>query len=328
MKANKSALSKSVVPNKRYGHHHLSVLHTQYTIDFPDPPCSYPTFCRLWPSNVIKPTSANFSSCHCTSCENSASLERCLKKHNLITSDVDLFEAIKVKEEGCSEQMQTLMEEVAKCKNSDRKEEVVVYSVWEKVEKEIHEDEDTFDKENARKRANNKVDRKIQKSIKVEKLAEMCEQQFTELEAHLHRNKVIKQKIQAEKEKIMGDVTGRSAMCWVDWSQSLEMHQVREVQSAWFGVGNLSLQSGYLFHNTHSRGFGSFAKDSDKKVNVEQQTTTCDRLLLRRRASLRPILTALLEEGVTEVTFVSDSPVNQYRCVIHIHQILCAILNR
>merc|ERR1719319_634838 len=124
---------------------------------------------------------------------------------------------------------------------------------------------------------------------------------FIDLKKHLDRSHLMKTTIAAKKVEILDDITEKSGLVWIDWSEGLVLRQNRETQSAWFGASTLSLQSGYIFRRNNSQGFGSFCEGSDHKAEAIW-------------ASLRPLLQQLLEEGVVNFAFVSDSPINQYRC--------------
>ena len=69
MKAN---AFKGDKPSLRTAIHHLTVLHFTFNVDHPIHQCSYTTFCRHWPANIIKPTLRDYTSCHCQTCENSS----------------------------------------------------------------------------------------------------------------------------------------------------------------------------------------------------------------------------------------------------------------
>lgn len=265
MRANKSVFSQSKIPNKRFSHHHLTVLHTQYEIDNPDFPVSYSGFCKHWPSYIIKPKASDFTSCHCQICDNAGSKCASLQSAGLLDDGLEVFEAIKMAEEGDSEFWDNLNVKLAEIKTGPKKANKIIFSQWEKVEKQVGEERSNFNKENGRK-GKNTVDKKLLKSSRVDHLVEKCQKDFAELRDHLHRSKTIKIEIAKEKEKVLNDSTGKTALVWVDWSQSLEMHQVEEVQSAFFGCASISLQSGYIFHNSYSAGFGSFSECKGHKV--------------------------------------------------------------
>ena len=99
MKANHSEISNKKVPNKRFAIHYLTVLHDQFNIDHPSLACSYSTFAQLWPSFVIKPRPGDFSSCHCTTCENNSLLMAALVKWELAEESQDVFMAIKMEKD-------------------------------------------------------------------------------------------------------------------------------------------------------------------------------------------------------------------------------------
>ena len=267
MKANHSELSNKKVPNKRFAIHYLTVLHDQFNIDHPSLACSYSTFAQLWPSFVIKPRPGDFSSCHCTTCENNSLLMAALVKWELAEESQDVFLALKMERDENTEAWEELEATLEGVLVGERKDEIVTCVQWEMVTKEVTEAEDTFIKENGKKRAAKKEQKKRVKSIKVKDLAKLCQEGFKDLKEHLHRNVVIKKSIAEHKEQVLQDESGTSALVWVDWSEGLVLRQNREVQSAWFGASSLSLQSGFIFRKNRSQGFGSFSEGADHKVH-------------------------------------------------------------
>ena len=268
MKANQSEISNNKVPDKRFAIHYLTVLHDQFNIDHPSLACSYSAFAQLWPSFVIKPRPGDFSSCHCTTCENNSLLMAALVKWKLADESQDVFIAIKMEKEGNIEAWEELEATLEGVLVGERKDEIVTCVQWEMVTKEVTEAEDTFNKENGKKRAAKKEQKKRVKSIKVKDLAKLCQEGFKDLREHLHRNVVMKTSIAEHKNRILQDETGTSALVWVDWSEGLVLRQNREVQSAWFGASSLSLQSGFIFRKNRSQGFGSFSEGADHKVQI------------------------------------------------------------
>ena len=151
MKANKSEISSKKTPNKRFALHYLTVLHDQFNLDYPHLQCSYSTFSRIWPNFIIKPGPGDFSSCHCTTCENNSLLMASLLKLNLAEESQDVFIAIKMFEEGDAETWEELLKTLENIELCDRKDELVTYVQWEMVVKEVLEDEDNYNKENGKK---------------------------------------------------------------------------------------------------------------------------------------------------------------------------------
>jgi hypothetical protein len=162
-------------PDVRFAIHHLTVLHDQYLIDHPDHHCSYRTFVRWWPTNIVKPDLKSRRTCHCRACENSAMKMDSLKKHEVISISSNIFLALKIEREGEPDLLDTLMDDIKMMKAGPRKEEIVTYSKWEEVEKEIGEEARRMRIEKGIKRVNKKVPVKIPKTVKVASLAAKCD---------------------------------------------------------------------------------------------------------------------------------------------------------
>ena len=287
-------------PDTRFAIHYLTVLHIQYQVDYPEDKVSYRTFCRWWPSNIVKPDLKSRTTCHCRPCENSAMKLDALKKFGLISKSSNIFLALKMERDGDPELLETLLEELKLVKGSDRKEEIVTYSVWEDVEKEMGEEERSVRNGKGIKSGKKKVPEKRTKSIKVINLVSKCEIEFSELKDHLIRNNVIKIAIGEKRKEVINDVEAKSALLQVDWSENLTVVPSREIQTAFFERKSFSLHSGYAYMYNRSFGFGALAEGSNHKAEAII-------------AALNPVLEELLQRGVQSFTFVSDSPVSQYR---------------
>ena len=314
MKAN---TAKGDKPSLRTAIHHLTVLHFTFNVDNPEHQCSYTTFCRHWPANIIKPTLRDYTSCHCQTCENSSMMMGSLVKHNIAPASHDIFLALKQFREEAPELKESLLELIRAAKEGPRKEEKVTFSCWEKVEKEICADEDKFKKENAVKKQAKKELEKRLKQASVKKLTELAEVQFKELDEHLTRVFLIKTQIKQLLDKVMRDTSGKSAGVWVDWSENPAIRQDREVQSAFFNKRTFSLHTTYIMHNSRAFGVGSLGEGSDHKVPFTAKTPYITIICLLQAeaimAVLRPILQQLLDQGVLDFIFVSDSTGAQYR---------------
>ena len=296
----KSHQITSVKPDLRFAIHHLTVLHDQYQIDNPDDNVSYRTFCRWWPSNIIKPDLNSRTTCHCRPCENASMKLDALIRGNLLPKSSNVFLALKMEREGDSEMLNVLLDELAAAEDSERKNELITYSVWEDIEKEIGEDESTFRAEKGLKSRKKKVPEKRTKSIQIKKLTQKSREDFSQLKEHLHRNSVIKKFIGEKKKQVLEDNSMTSALLHVDWSENLTIVPVREIQSAFFERKSFSLHSGYAYLRNRSFGFGALGEGCDHRAEAII-------------AALNPVLEKLLHEGVKNFVFVSDSPVSQYR---------------
>ena len=267
MKAQTSSiLDKKEGPAKRFALHHLTVLHSVFQIEFPENQCSYSTFALYWPSYIKKPNMSDFTSCHCESCENSSMKMDAIIKYKVVPSSMDIFAAIKQEEEGDSDVIEELFKAIEDARKGERKNEVVTYAVWEKVQKEVSEETQEFYVKNGVKRTAKKEPMKRLKSAKLSKLMEKTLDEFKALQKHLHRSRTVKIKIKCRRDEVLQDDSGRSVQIYVDLSEGLVLRQYRETQQAFFGKKGISLQTGYVYHRLRSFGFGSFAKGSDHKV--------------------------------------------------------------
>ena len=87
------------------------------------------------------------------------------------------------------------------------------------------------------------------------------------MKEHLRRNRTLKKEIKRRCDEILMDPSGQSAQIFIDWSDCLVLRQQRETQAAFFSSKGISLrQTGYVYMNSRSFGFGSFCEGSDHKV--------------------------------------------------------------
>ena len=267
MKAQNSSLSKkSEAPSKRSTMHHLTVLHSLYNIENPESTCSYSSFINYWPSYISKPNLNEFTSCHCEVCENSSMISDALIKHKVVPASMDIFSALKLEEEGDGDVLKELSETLEETREGSRKDEIVTFTVWEKVQREVTEEQDDFNVNNGVKRRAKKEPMKRLKSAKICTLCDKALGNFRELKEHLRRNRTLKTEIKRRRDAILTDPSGQSAQIFIDWSDGLVLRQQRETQAAFFASKGISLQTGYVYTNSRSFGFGSFCEGSDHKV--------------------------------------------------------------
>ena len=265
-KANKPEGSKE--PDRRSALHHLSVLHYSYLMDHPENQCSYTSFCRNWPSNVIKPSLSDYTSCHCIYCENASMIMASLVTNNIVPETHNVFLALKQDQEDVPDLKASLINMLEAVKEGPRKEEKVTFKTWEKIEKETTEDDIDFRKTNAVKSKSKKVLEKRMKVASVLRLSELAKSTFKELEEHLNRVFQIKTFVNQKMQDIAQDKSGEVAAANVDWNENIEIRQDREIQSAYFDKKTFSLHTTYVTHNSRSFGVGSLGEGSDHKVCI------------------------------------------------------------
>ena len=281
MKAHQSGLNKkSTAPAMRTCNHHLTVLHSLFCIEHPDFKCSYSAFTLYWPSFVSKPNLNEFTSCHCEICENSGMKMEVLVKLKVVPDSMEIFAALKLEEEGDPEVLQELFKALEDVSMGPRKEEIVTWVAWEKVTKEVSKEQEEFDEQNGAKRKGKKEPQKRLKSTKLSTLIDLSLKEFKILKDHLHRHRVIQTEIRKRREDVLNDPTGKSCQIYLDWSDGLVLRQVRDTQGAFFASSGISLQTGYLYHNIRSFGFGSFCEGSDHKVCILFDVSLCVCLLI------------------------------------------------
>jgi hypothetical protein len=255
-------------PSVRYANHYRTVLYETFLADHPDQDCSYSTFCRYWPTYVVKPRLEDRGTCHCRECENAEMKMVGLKANKLISSQFDVFKALHNEREGDPDMIEHLKEEVENLKTGDRKKEIVTYRVWEDVEQHVEVEESVMRAQKGLRKKSNKAPEKRSKVATVTQLAERSLIQFSTLQAHLKRNHVIKQRIKERREDVMRDESGIKAMLHVDWSENGKVQVAREIQSAYFFRKSFSIHSGYYYLYNYSSGFAWLCEGSDHKVFV------------------------------------------------------------
>ena len=267
MKAQNSSLSKkSEAPSKRSTMHHLTVRHSLYNIENPESTCSYSSFINYWPRYISKPNLNEFTSCHCEVCENSSMISDALIKHKVVPACMDIFSALKQEEEEDGDVLEELCRTLEEAREGSRKDEMVTFTAWEKVQREVTEEKDDFNLNNGVKRAAKKEPMKRLKSAKLCTLCEKALKSFKVLKEHLTRNRILKTEIKRRRDAILTDPSGQSAQIFIDWSDGLVLRQQRETQAAFFASKGISLQTGYVYTNSRSFSFGSFSEGSDHKV--------------------------------------------------------------
>ena len=226
MKAQNSSLSKkSEAPSKRSTMHHLTVLHSLFNIENPESTCSYASFVNYWPSYISKPSLNEFTSCHCEVCENCSMISDALIKHKVVPSSMDIFSALKQEEEGDEDVLKELCQTLEETVEGSRKDEVVTFTAWEKVQREVTEEQDDFNLNNGVKRKAKKEPMKRLKSAKLCTLCDKALRSFKELKEHLQRNRTLKKEIKRRRDEILMDPSGQSAQIFIDWSDGLVLRQ-------------------------------------------------------------------------------------------------------
>ena len=101
----------------------MKTLHTQFISDCEEA-CSYSTFCRYVPANVIKPKATDWGTCLCQTCLNP---ELKLEALAIIAKD----DTLKLKENQDENQVDTIIQKASKVKISANTS--VTFTVWRKV---------------------------------------------------------------------------------------------------------------------------------------------------------------------------------------------------
>jgi hypothetical protein len=210
----KACPSDASKPARRFAFHYRSVLHEAFMSEHPETPCSYSTFCQLWPSYVQRPNLADRGSCKCEVCENSEMLQEALKRNGLMLKEDDIFRSLKLDREEDSEGLEDILNRVKEEKGGERKDKVVIYKRWVQVE-HVVEDESEVQKKS---RGNpKKVPERRTFKATVARLVELFLAQVDELKDHLNRNSQIKKFIAQKKEEVMAEPN--SVLMHIDWSE-------------------------------------------------------------------------------------------------------------
>ena len=166
--------------------------------------CNYSTFCKYWPTNVVKPSVAESARCCCKQCENPRLLFEGLKKSGYIPKDEHLDVYVNAALSEDEDTVSELKEMLKDLETGEKKNETVVYIQWIKKKQIVGkngQERDLWDPD--------KVPSKVSDAAK-----EMS-QMFDELSCHLARNKEIKYYIKKLKE----DIDGETVIMHVDWAE-------------------------------------------------------------------------------------------------------------
>ena len=148
-------------------------------------------------------------------------------------------------------------------------------------------------------RQNQATTQRVPKYLSAKDLAMEFLTDFQELREHLNRNNLIKDFVKGKREEVL-DSTDK-AMLHFDWAEMGQIILPNEVQNAYFGgrVG-YSLHTGYEYSKDNSGGFVSLSDETNHKAEAIH-------------CALEPKIKQLVERGIKEFIFVSDSPISQYR---------------
>ena len=95
-----------------------------------------------------------------------------LIKHKVVPASIDIFSALKQEEEGDEDVLKELCQTLEETVEGSRKDEVVTFTAWEKVQREVTEEQDDFNVNNGVKR---KAKKEPMKRLKSAKLCTLCD---------------------------------------------------------------------------------------------------------------------------------------------------------
>ena len=277
------------VPDKkkcgiRYRMSNLHVLHEKFISESSETveSCSYSWFCKLVPSNIIKPKPQDWGTCLCMTCLNPELKIEALKKtasfknHQLTEQDI------------CNYNEEKFEEFINKVKDVKG---IIKYVVWQK-----DKDEKTETK------SATYHSRKYVKTEKPKKFAAMLRYELKELKQHIENQKSQFRRIKEVKNKV-NDETTKSKAIRIDWSENGKIYQTRQEKGAYYGDGVVQVGINTAVLYECQKPPRSMATVSDDKNHKAAATW----------ASLEKLLEKVDLSDTSTLYIISDSPINQYR---------------
>ena len=183
----------------------------------------------------------------------------------------------------------TFRQEIADLKPPE-KTTAVSFIQWKKIENPI--------KLKSGKKAN-KVTRKVAITLPWKQFIERYLKEIDILKDHLHRVHMQYKKFKEAREEV-AESDGDVAAMQIDWSENARIRQAKEAKGAYYYEDHVAI---HCIRSMRSDGDNSYISISDSTCHNGEAVW----------ASIRPMFVEYVEEGVTHIYVISDSPTSQYR---------------
>ena len=262
----------------------LKVLHEKYCSEFEDISFSY--FCKLIPSGIVKPKPEDWGTCLCKICINPELKLAALAKFDAGSKrTIDQFS-------DDHQEVKTFIKDTTQRLNGMLEKPIEFVEWKQEKERTVNPDETV---------KNSYFSRKSVEKVKLKDFLELLEKDLVNYVEHITRAIAQFRKIKKVKSDIECD--DKQAMVRLDWSENLVLFQTRQEKGAYYTEIQVSLHPFVVYQNKDSSVvISSYCGISDYTNHRAPATWV----------SLERVLSQM-NDKITDVTIVSDSPTSQYR---------------
>ena len=262
---------------------HLSTLHKKFVAEITE--CSYSMFTRYVPEHNKKPNATDWGTCMCKTCLNpEMKLSQLVKTGKLSSCDL----------EAVIQDQKQYDNLIAELKKLDDLKSDITYPEWQRVKGAT---------------SNSKISRKVMMAKPFNLFMSLLIDELVILKEHLHRVHIQYRTFKEARENARRD--GSTALALhIDWSENCNLTQAAEEKSAHYQDDHICIHAVYAWTTTDKKSHACVSDCTNHSAPAVF-------------ASIQPLFDSFVNEGIDDITIISDSSKTQYRnksVFFYIHQ--------